>query len=65
MVCESNLSRKKQIISLLELAEIKNKKLLQKQYARILNNVDKILEEQRYFEEACDFINERRLMRLK
>lgn len=57
---KSNLSRQNNIIDILSSAENKNRKLLRKQYAKVLGMIDKILEEQRYFTEACDFINEKR-----
>lgn len=57
---KSNLSRQNNIIDILSSAENKNRKLLKKQYAKVVSMTEKILEEQRYFEEACDFINERR-----
>lgn len=57
---KSSLSRQNNIINILSSAENKNRKLLKKQYAKVLSMIDKILEEQRYFEEACDFINEKR-----
>ncbi len=57
---KSNLTRQNNITNILSSAENKNRKLLKKQYAKVLSMADKILEEQRYFAEACDFINEKR-----
>lgn len=56
---KSNLSRQDKIISLLDSSENKNRKLLQKQYTKVLMEADKILEEQKFLEEACEFISDR------
>lgn len=57
---KSNLTRQDKIVKLLKSAENKNRKLLQKEYTKVMSEADKILDEQRYFTMACDFINEKR-----
>lgn len=57
---KSNLSRQDKIVKLLHSAENKNRKFLRKEYTKVMSEEKKILEEQRYFTLACDFINEKR-----
>ncbi len=57
---KSNLTRQDKIVKLLQSAENKNRKLLRKEYTKVMSEAETILDEQRYFTMACDFINKKR-----